>query len=193
MVLPQPDQFPDWAMLDVVDGVSHINNVIAPPLEKQDSGWARQEFPPRQWFNWLGRYTARWIRYLFQEVGNAGTDIAALQAQVNGLRILQTVVIEGTYGVATPAICDVDTPSIVMLYINDTTGGLATDIYTGMFTPRNAAPDRIVNPIFSYMSYISVGDVDHNTGSVIVLNADPSVLPVPTTFQLVAVQYQLGV
>jgi len=187
MVLPQPDQFPDWAMLDVVDGVSHINNVIAPPLEKQDSGWARQEFPPRQWFNWLGRYTAKWIRYLFQEVGNAATDIAALQAQVDGMRILQTVVLQGTYGVATAAICDVDTPSIVKLTIIDTTGGFADDWLEGNFTPRNAAPSRVVNVTSS--NSITVSDVSFSSGSVTVSSATGGA----TTFQLVAVQYVLGV
>lgn len=188
MVLPQPDEFPDWATMDQVDPVSHINNVVSAPLEMQESGWLRQQFPPRQWFNWLARYTGLWIRYLNQQVGTAGTDITGLQAQITAFKILQTVVIEGTYGVATSVgICDVDTPSIVKLTIIDTTGGFADDWLEGNFTPRNAGPDRVVNVTSN--NAITVSDVDHTTGKITASSSTGGA----TTFQLVAVQYILGV
>lgn len=68
---------PNWATNDVVDPVSGQPNVVTPPTEKQNNGWAFGEFPPRQWFNWLGRNTASAIntlkQFLAQNVVNAGT------------------------------------------------------------------------------------------------------------------------
>ena len=52
---------------DVVDGVSGQNNVLEPPPEKQNNGWDRLEYPPRNWFNWLGRFTYRWLNWLKQQ------------------------------------------------------------------------------------------------------------------------------
>lgn len=66
-MVSKPSTLPKWAETDVVDGVSGENNVIEPPLEKQDVGWQRLEFPPRNWFNWLGRYTYRWLLWLKQQ------------------------------------------------------------------------------------------------------------------------------
>jgi hypothetical protein len=188
MVLPQPTEFPDWATQDQTDPVSHINNVVTPPLEMQQSGWHRQEYPPRQWFNWLARFTGKWIRYLNQQAGSAATDITALQASIAAFKIHQTVVIQGTYGVATSVgICDVNVASIVKLTIIDTTGGFADDWLEGNFTPRNAAPDRVINVTSS--NSITVSDVDHTTGKITASSATLGA----TTYQLVATQYILGV
>lgn len=66
MVL-KPTILPEWAENDVVDPVSGQNNVLEPPTEKKLEGWARLEFPPRNWFNWLGRYTNRWLSFLKQQ------------------------------------------------------------------------------------------------------------------------------
>lgn len=68
---------PRWAMDNVVDPISGQPNVVTPPPEKQDNGWAFGEFPPRQWFNWLGRNTAERLESLSdlaeQEVVSDGT------------------------------------------------------------------------------------------------------------------------
>jgi hypothetical protein len=37
--------------------------VITPSSGKQDTGWV-QEYPPLQYFNWLGKYTYEWLNYL---------------------------------------------------------------------------------------------------------------------------------
>jgi hypothetical protein len=66
MVL-KPTILPEWAENDVVDPISGQNNVLEPPTEKKLEGWARLEFPPRNWFNWLGRYTNRWLSFLKQQ------------------------------------------------------------------------------------------------------------------------------
>ena len=67
MVLSRPGTYPVWAIDNVVDDVSGQNNVTTPPTEKQMYGWARADQPPRQWFNWLGRYTYQWLAYLGQQ------------------------------------------------------------------------------------------------------------------------------
>ena len=67
MSIPRPVVYPQWAIDDVVDPISGQNNVTTPPSEKQLNGWDLKEFPPRQWFNWLGRYTYLWIQWLDQQ------------------------------------------------------------------------------------------------------------------------------
>lgn len=64
---PQPDQYPDWATDDQVSPVSGQNNVETPPSEKKQYGWGYEEIPPRQWFNWLGRKVAEWIRFIDED------------------------------------------------------------------------------------------------------------------------------
>jgi hypothetical protein len=70
-MVSKPSVFPIWADQDQVDPVSLQNNVLTPPPEKQNFGWDRLEFPPRNWFNWLGRYTNRWLQYLAQQEAQA--------------------------------------------------------------------------------------------------------------------------
>lgn len=66
-MVSKPSVYPVWAENDVVDPVSGENNVITPPAEKQLIGWSRLEYPPRNWFNWLARYTSRWIQWFDQQ------------------------------------------------------------------------------------------------------------------------------
>jgi hypothetical protein len=66
-MVSKPSILPEWAENDVVDPISGQNNVLEPPNEKKLEGWARLEFPPRNWFNWLGRYTYRWLNWLKQQ------------------------------------------------------------------------------------------------------------------------------
>lgn len=66
-MVDKPTKLPKWAEDDVQDPISGQNNVLEPPEEKKDSGWARLEFPPRNWFNWLGRQTYRWLNWLKQQ------------------------------------------------------------------------------------------------------------------------------
>jgi hypothetical protein len=63
----RPDKFPDWAMEDSIDPISLQNNSIEPPDEKKEYGWAYRDKGARNWFNFLGRYTGRWIRYLSEQ------------------------------------------------------------------------------------------------------------------------------
>lgn len=91
-----PTEYPDWALSNAVDPISGQPNVVTPPLEKQDKGWAFGEFPPRQWFNWLGRWTALWIKYLSglqaqsRVVNNAGTT-AAFDTVTGGMAIVYVI------------------------------------------------------------------------------------------------------
>lgn len=66
MVL-KPNKLPKWADIDIVDPTSGQNNVVEPPLEKQENGWDRSEYPSRNWFNWLGRQTYRWLSWFKQQ------------------------------------------------------------------------------------------------------------------------------
>lgn len=66
-MVSKPTTLPKWAENDVVDPISQQNNVLEPPTEKQDEGWSRLEFPPRQWFNWLSRWVYRWILWFKQQ------------------------------------------------------------------------------------------------------------------------------
>ena len=66
-MVDKPTDLPRWAENNVVDPISGQNNVLEPPEEKKDSGWARLEFPPRQWFNWISRKTWEWLAWLKQQ------------------------------------------------------------------------------------------------------------------------------
>ena len=66
-MVSKPTILPEWAENDVVDPISGQNNVLEPPPEKKLEGWARLEYPPRNWFNWLARYTWRWLNWLNQQ------------------------------------------------------------------------------------------------------------------------------
>jgi len=63
----KPTEVPEWAVNNVVDPVSGQNNVLEPPPEKKLEGWARLEFPPRNWFNWLARLAYQWIEWFKQQ------------------------------------------------------------------------------------------------------------------------------
>lgn len=63
----KPTVLPKWADQNEQDPISGQNNVLEPPNEKKEFGWNRLEFPPRNWFNWLGRYTFRWLDWLKQQ------------------------------------------------------------------------------------------------------------------------------
>lgn len=65
-MVSKPTIFPKWADQTRVDPISGQENVTTPPAEKQNYGWNFNEQPPRNWFNWLGRYTYRWLQYLAQ-------------------------------------------------------------------------------------------------------------------------------
>lgn len=73
--MPRPTQFPDFATTDVVDGTSGQNNVAAPSGPKILQGWDYREKPPRQWMNWLHRFTGFWVRW-FDELLESRTASA---------------------------------------------------------------------------------------------------------------------
>ena len=62
-----PPDLPMWAVDDQIDPVSLSNNVLPPPPELQQYGWVRSQFPPRNFFNWLGRQTYECLLYLFDK------------------------------------------------------------------------------------------------------------------------------
>lgn len=94
-MVSKPSVFPVWADQDQDDPVSLQNNVLTPPPEKQNFGWDRLEFPPRNWFNWLGRYTNRWLQYLAQQEGQAvvtaGTGQTMFDSVNGGLAYIYVV------------------------------------------------------------------------------------------------------
>lgn len=66
----KPSSLPFWAAkadgtdVDIVDPVSGVNNVVEPSNAQKELGWIRNQFPPRQFFNWLARLTFKWIKFL---------------------------------------------------------------------------------------------------------------------------------
>ena len=106
MTFTRPTQLPEWATQDQIDPVSLQNNVLTPPPEKQQYGWARLEFPPRNWLNWLARYTYQWLAYLGQQeaqsiVTGDNTGATAIVDVVNGglalISVVDTNVSNNTY------------------------------------------------------------------------------------------------
>lgn len=62
----KPASVPEFAVNDVVDGVSGQNNVIEPETAVKNSGFIRNEKPYRQTFNWLQRFNYLWVNYFNQ-------------------------------------------------------------------------------------------------------------------------------
>lgn len=75
----QPSKLPEWASQDVVSPAppagDGLNNVIEPSSTKKQEGWDFKEKPPRQWWNWVGRFSYLWLKWFSefivyaQEVG----------------------------------------------------------------------------------------------------------------------------
>lgn len=73
-MVDRPTVYPKWADVDETDPVSGQSNVVEPPTAREDSGWTRREIPPRQWMNWLHRWTYRWIAWFDQELQAATNE-----------------------------------------------------------------------------------------------------------------------
>lgn len=90
----RPATLPKWAEEDQEDPETGNNNVVPPPPEKMNSGWVAGEFPPRNWFNWLARWTYRNLAYLIQQeakevvTNNDGLGLFPLQPGGTSMCIL---------------------------------------------------------------------------------------------------------
>lgn len=94
----KPSQYPEWASSDQTDPVSGQNNVLEPPPQKKTYGWDRLEFPPRNWFNWLGRLTYEWIAWLDQQESQSNTvqqsnagSVSVFEMVDGGMALLEVV------------------------------------------------------------------------------------------------------
>lgn len=86
-MLDKPTTLPKFAELDQIDPTSGENNVVAPIPTKQNYGWTFKEKPPRQHFNWLHRWTYRWLKWIDESVIN-GTVAVKLVCGVSGYSAL---------------------------------------------------------------------------------------------------------
>jgi hypothetical protein len=79
--IAKPAERPRWASDVSAD-------VITPSGAKQDTGWV-QEYPPLQYFNWLGKFTYEWLNYLERnaDASFGGAPIASVEI-VSGLATL---------------------------------------------------------------------------------------------------------
>lgn len=95
-MVSKPSDFPTWATMNRTDPISGQNNVTTPPLEKQQYGWNFDEQPPRNWFNWLGRFTNNWLVWLDQQesqsrvTDNSGTQ-PAFDVVTGGMAIVYVI------------------------------------------------------------------------------------------------------
>lgn len=81
----KPTKFPEWAKLNPTDPVSGQPAIIEPSTSKKNSGFLREEEPPRQDINWLHNLTNQWLEWLSQEVTLARF---APPGFVNGFKLL---------------------------------------------------------------------------------------------------------
>ncbi len=75
--MAKPTVIPEWAISNIVDGVSGVNNVVEPIGAKKNTGFVRNEYPPRQDVNWLFRIIYTWINW-FNDSGACDFWIAAV-------------------------------------------------------------------------------------------------------------------
>lgn len=83
--MPKPITLPVWADTDMVDPTSGKNNVATPPANYATEGWAFDEFPPRQYANWLYRWLCRWVAYFDTTVDAILISIGLIQTAISGL------------------------------------------------------------------------------------------------------------
>lgn len=85
MPLEKPDKFPDWATDNQHDPISGQLNVVEPPSAMLESGWNREQIPPRQWFNWWMRFVGQWVRWFEEKVSSLLSDTNELQQDVSAI------------------------------------------------------------------------------------------------------------
>jgi hypothetical protein len=68
MPYSRPTVFPDIALNDVNNGLLGAPNVQEPPSDLKNDGWDYGQKPEREFFNWYGRVTNNWIKYLDETV-----------------------------------------------------------------------------------------------------------------------------
>lgn len=151
-MVAKPSVYPMWAASNRVDATSGQNNVTTPPLEKQTYGWNFKEKPPRNWFNWLGRYTYLWIQWLDQQeaqsitVDNAGTS-AAFDVVTGGMAIVYvidtTTPANSFHGIA--YIPPNPVSPITVTKLGGTTLTVSTISVTGVITAAGGSGNYIIN------------------------------------------------
>jgi HAMP domain-containing protein len=148
----KPDKFPDWATEEQIDPVSGQNNVVEPPDIRKQSGWTRREIPPRQWFNWLAKKTAEWLRWFEPRADKV--DAATPEATPNALILrdgngrASIVTPEATAEIANKGYVDSVTAGEVGT-LADEVGTLADnfDDHVADTDPHSATPEATPNRI----------------------------------------------
>lgn len=179
--IPPPSTLPIWAPQDVVDPVSKQNNVETPPDQQQQFGWGFQQFPPRNWFNWLGRWTYNWLNYFKQNDPKCRVIITS--APLGGGDSDAPIVTfpMSYYGTKN---------SIVMIYIQDTANvGLNKSCYIGMWPINNSSSTTPVQfaALTPDANYITTGQVNKSTGILAGVTSSEGGTIGP--FNIVAVEY----
>lgn len=68
MPISRPTVFPDIALNDVNNGLLGAPNVQEPPTDLKNEGWDYGQKPEREYFNWYGRITNNWLKYVDEGV-----------------------------------------------------------------------------------------------------------------------------
>jgi hypothetical protein len=78
MASERPTVLPEWASLDVLDPTSGQYNVVEPPTEVKENGWALGEKPNRQWWNWFQRHCYLWLQWLNEQPISVTTNASGV-------------------------------------------------------------------------------------------------------------------
>lgn len=78
MPFSRPIVFPDLALNDVNNGLLGAPNVQEPPTDLKNEGWDYGQKPEREFFNWYGRVTNNWLKYLDEGVTSTLTTLTDL-------------------------------------------------------------------------------------------------------------------
>lgn len=86
MPISRPTVFPDIALNDVNNGILGAPNVQEPPTGLKENGWDHGQKPEREFFNWYGRVTNNWLKYVDEGVTTIlPALIAALTSRVTAV------------------------------------------------------------------------------------------------------------
>lgn len=101
METTRPTTYPDMAYLATGTGIAtpdaaHVGAATADPANVPATGatgWAADEIPPRQWFNWAFKWIAKWIRYFDYKIEATIAGLITVSAEFS-----QTITFTGPTG-----------------------------------------------------------------------------------------------
>ena len=78
--MAKPTKLPEWASVPSVDPVVGGANIVEPPEQQKQEGWARKQIPPANYQNWWQNLVYLWIVYHEGKIETSGFQTGDIKA-----------------------------------------------------------------------------------------------------------------